>query len=117
MTTTSPDEDRALALHEEAASHDGAGRFTEAEGPLRRALALSEEALGASHPRTAAIRNGLGMLCKCDGRFGEAEALYRRALAAKRELFGDGHIDTAITASNLAALVAACGEVLVSVRA
>jgi tetratricopeptide (TPR) repeat protein len=80
------------------------GRYSEAEPLYRRALAIREEQLGATHPSTATCLNNLATLSMKQGRYSEAEPLYRRALAIREEQLGATHPNTAQSLNNLAML-------------
>lgn len=79
-------------------------RYREAEPLHRRALAICEEKLGATHPDTAVSLNNLAELHRKQGKYEEAEPLYKRALAIREEKLGATHPDTALSLNNLAAL-------------
>src|SRR5215472_3522879 len=59
----------------------GAGRYAEATGIARRALALAEAQYGPDHLKVAAALNDLATLYRSQGRYADAEPLYKRALA------------------------------------
>ncbi|GGK84080.1 hypothetical protein Ppa06_43320 [Planomonospora parontospora subsp. parontospora] len=80
-------------------------RYGEAEGHLRRALALVGE---ADHARRAAVRLTLGVLCKETGRHDEAGARYREALLLLERHGGDPLME-ADARHNLAGLAHARG--------
>jgi len=79
-------------------------RNSEAEPLLMRALAISEQELGATHPSTALSLNNLALLYRTQGKYTEAEPLLKRALAIYEQQFGAIHPDTAISLNNLAML-------------
>ena len=62
-----------------------AGRYTEAEPLLTRALAINEKALGADHPDTVRSLNNLVSLYYSQGKFAEAEPLIKRVLAIRKK--------------------------------
>ena len=45
------------------------GRYAEAEPPVKRALAIGENTLGAAHPDVAASVNNLAQLYEAQGKF------------------------------------------------
>ena len=51
------------------------GKYSEAEGLYKRALAILEKALGANHPDVARTLNDLALVYRAQGKYGEAEAL------------------------------------------
>lgn len=87
----------AYYLHERA-------RHGEAESLYQRALAMREQQLGATHPKTATSLNNLAELYKTQGRYEEAEPLLKRALAIREQQLGAIHPDTAASLGNLAGL-------------
>ena len=72
-----------------------------AESWLRRALALREKLLGPVHPKTAAARNGLGLLAMNAGKLDEAGALFEGAIQAYRSGPGLEREDAAFALDNL----------------
>ncbi len=60
------------------------GQYAEAEGPLRRALAVAEETAQPGMVVTAL--NNLGVLCKFWGRFEDGSRFYERALELARAM-------------------------------
>ena len=60
----------------------GQGKYREAEGLYKRALAISEKALGANHPDVAWTLNNLAILYEARGESGSALAYSRKATAA-----------------------------------
>ena len=84
--------------------HD-AGDYAEAEPLLRRALAITEKALGPDHPNTATSLNNLAGLLESSSDYAGAEPLYRRALAIREKALGPDHPDTATSLNNLAWLL------------
>ena len=64
------------------------GRYAEAEPLYKRALAISEKALGPDHPNVAMNLNSLALLFDAQARRTEAEPLYKRALAIYEKALG-----------------------------
>jgi len=83
---------------------NGRAQYTEAEPLLRRALAISEKALGAEHWHTASILNNLAQIYFNQGRYHETEPLLRRVLAISEKASGPEHTNTASILNNLALL-------------
>ena len=54
-------------------------KYGEAEGLYKRALAITEQTLGANHRDMTYPLNGLANLYRIQGRSGEAEVLLKRA--------------------------------------
>jgi tetratricopeptide (TPR) repeat protein len=82
-----------------------AARYAEAEPLCKRALAITEKALGPEHPDTALSLNNLATLYISQGRYAEAEPLYQRALAIVEKALGPEHPNTAQALENYAALM------------
>ena len=77
---------------------------------IKRALAISEKALGPEHPEVATALNNLAVIYRAQGRYAEAEPLYNRALAISEKALGPEHPDVAIRLNNLAVLYRAQGR-------
>ncbi|HTI26999.1 MAG TPA: FxSxx-COOH system tetratricopeptide repeat protein, partial [Kutzneria sp.] len=85
-------------------------RAADAELLQRRALAITEAALGLDHPDTAIRLNNLaGSLWEL-GRAADAEPLQRRALAITEGALGPDHPDTAMMLDSLAVSLRALGR-------
>ncbi|HZI56572.1 MAG TPA: FxSxx-COOH system tetratricopeptide repeat protein, partial [Verrucomicrobiae bacterium] len=78
--------------------------YAQAELLLRRALSVSEKALGPEAPNIATSLNNLAILYTVQGRHAEAEPLHQRALAIREKVQGPEHPDTATNLNNLAEL-------------
>jgi CHAT domain-containing protein len=92
----------AIANYNEAATLVLAGRYAEAEQPLKESLEGIRLTLGADHP---AIGAGLGHLCHVYdalGRYKDAEEYARRTVAFYDEKFGPEHPETAASREILA---------------
>src|SRR3990172_10615101 len=63
------------------------GKYSEAEPLYRRALAILEETLGATHPSVGQGLNNLAEMLRAQGKHAEAERLHRRALAILEKVF------------------------------
>ena len=70
----------------------------------KKALAITEKALGPEHPDVATSLNNLAALYESQGRYAEAEPLYKRALAIREKALGPEHPDVATSLNNLAVL-------------
>ena len=81
-------EDLAAALTWLAMAKQGNGRYAEADGLFRRALALRQESEGAGHPRTAESLRKLAWLLDYEGRYADAEPLAREALSIDTKVLG-----------------------------
>ncbi len=90
-------------LHERA-------RFSDAEPPYQRALALREKVLGPEHPDVATSLNNLAALHDKQGKYAEAELLYQRALNIYEKARGPEYPDMATSLNNLAELYRAQGK-------
>lgn len=94
--------DEGVRLATQAQGAAAQGDFSQAEGLHRRALAIHESQLGASHPTTLATLANLGNVMLLQGKTGEAEQVFRRVLAAREKVLGPEHPDTALSLNNLA---------------
>ncbi len=86
------------------------GKYGEANGLYRRALAIREKVLGPDHPDLASTLNGLAVTCQHQGKYGEAEGLHQRALAIREKSLKPDHPDVAETLNNLAIVYRAQGK-------
>jgi tetratricopeptide (TPR) repeat protein len=84
--------------------HQAQGRYTDAEPLYRRALAISEKALGPDHPAVATSLDHLGLLYDHQGQYPDAEPLYKRALTIREKALGPDHASVSISLNNLAFL-------------
>ena len=73
--------DLAARLNEMALLYQAQGRTSEAEKAHKRALELTERALGPDHRLVASRLDDLAMLYQSLGRYADAEPLYTRELA------------------------------------
>ena len=87
-----------------------AGDYGEAEPVFRRALAISEKALGPEGPAVARDLNNLAGLLYAKGDYAGAEPLSRRALAIDEKALGPDHPHVARDMNNLAALLNEKGD-------
>ena len=100
----------ATALNNLAEVYREQGRYADAEGLHKRALAIREKALGQDHPEVAGTLNNLANEYKNQGRYADAEGLYKRALAIREKALGQDHPDVAQTLNNLATVYAEQGK-------
>jgi CHAT domain-containing protein/tetratricopeptide (TPR) repeat protein len=91
-----------------AATHRALGRPQAAEALYERALALAERAL--KQEEVAQVLNNLAVLYTATGRARESEGIYERALTLFERSLGPDHPYVAVTLGNLAAVLAARGE-------
>jgi tetratricopeptide (TPR) repeat protein len=106
----SEDLDTATRLNDQAGSLENKGDYKGAERLLRRALAITEKALGPDHFDTAESLNNFALLLKHKGDYERAEPMYRRALAIYEKILGFEHPEIATTLNNLASLLKAKGD-------
>ena len=99
-----------IRLNNLAGLYRAQGRYAEAEPLYKRALAISEKALGPEHPDVGTSLNNLAVLYQAQGRYAEAEPLYKRALAIDEKALGPEHPDVATSLNNLAVLYGAQGR-------
>jgi CHAT domain-containing protein/tetratricopeptide (TPR) repeat protein len=92
----------SVALNNLAVVYQAQGKYADAEGLYKRALAIRERALGQDHPAVALSINNLALVYSYQGKYAEAERLYMRALAIKEKALGANHPDVATTLHNLA---------------
>src|SRR5262249_3612831 len=78
------------------------GRYDEAEGLFRQALAAWETSLGKEHPHVATAYTNLSCVHAARGRYQEAEALSRRALQIAEMTWGPEHPELVLPLKNLA---------------
>ena len=78
------------------------GKYADAEGLSKRALAIREKALGEDHPDVAKTLNNLAGVYLAQGKYADAEGLYKRALAIWEKALGKDHPDVANSLNNLA---------------
>jgi tetratricopeptide (TPR) repeat protein len=78
----------AVALRKLGIVFQAQGKLGEAEELLKRALAISEQALGNSHPDVAQALHNLAMVYGRQGKYGDAEELNKRALAIREKALG-----------------------------
>jgi tetratricopeptide (TPR) repeat protein len=72
----------AQALHSRGLAAWREGKYSEAEGLYKRALAIREQALGTSHPDVARTLDNMAILYESRGESGSALAYSRKATAA-----------------------------------
>lgn len=78
--------------------------YLRAEGLIRDALIIYEQALGPEHPDTAASLDHLAVLLQERGDLAAARPLHERALAICDKVLGPEHLDTARCLNHLARL-------------
>jgi tetratricopeptide (TPR) repeat protein len=103
------DPNDAEALHNVAIVYRRQGKYAEAEGLYKRALAISET-LGARPAKVANILYSLAFLYDNQGRYTEAEGLYKRALAIREKALGANHPEVSATLHNLGVVYANHGR-------
>ena len=100
----------ALRLNEEGVRLYRAGDLGGAAEALRRALALTEQALGPAHSALATPLNNLALVLKAAGDYAAARPLYERALALDEAAHGPDHPEVAAGLNNLAGLLRVTGD-------
>ena len=75
------------------------GKYTEAEGLFKRALAIREKALGVNHADVGQILNNLALVYGAQAKYTEAEGLFKRALAIREKALGVNHADVGQTST------------------
>jgi tetratricopeptide (TPR) repeat protein len=86
------------------------GKYGEAEGLFKRALAIWEKGTGASHPDVSYPLLGLANVYYNQGKYGEAEGLYKRALAIREKAKGASHPGVARPLVSLATVYGLKGQ-------
>ena len=81
----------AESLDSLASLYRDQGRYAESELLYRRAIQVSEKALGTEHPDVAATLNNLGKLYRVQGRYAEAETYFARALHINERVLLEDH--------------------------
>jgi tetratricopeptide (TPR) repeat protein len=84
--------------------YDGQGLYNDALPYHDQCLKLTEQRLGADHPKVATSLNNLAELYRTQGRYPEAEPLYLRSLAIWEKQLGADHPLVATSLNNLALL-------------
>ncbi|MAS96470.1 MAG: hypothetical protein CMO55_25050 [Verrucomicrobiales bacterium] len=69
-------------------------RFSDAEKMYRQAIDLLSEEFGEMHPKTATLKNNLGILLQEVGRFEEAMELVQESYESSKKSLGTDHEDT-----------------------
>ena len=94
-----------------------AGRSLDASGLAGPAViywgamaSATQQALGAGHPQTVAVRDLLGAACQAAGRHDEAVIIYEGVLAEREQALGPGHPDTLAARDRLAHTYIAAGR-------
>ena len=101
---------RADVFHNLAGLEHAQGRFAEAVGPAREALALRERVHGGRATEVAADAAVLGAVLAGLGDLDEAEALVQRAYGLWTRRFGADHYEAAVSLHNLAAIQVRRGD-------
>src|SRR5262249_40982425 len=78
------------------------GKYNEAEGLYKRALAILETALGGNHSDVGRTLNNLALVYRVQGKYSEAEGLLKRALVIREKALGANHPDVGQSLNNLA---------------
>ncbi len=94
-----------------------AGRSLDASGLTGPAVAYwgamasaTQQALGAGHPQTVAVRDLLGAAYQASGRSDQAASIYEEVLADREQALGPGHPDTLAARERLAQIYLAAGR-------
>jgi CHAT domain-containing protein/Tfp pilus assembly protein PilF len=94
----------AKQLNEQASELYQQGNYAEAEPLFQRALQISEQSLGSTHPAVATLLNNLAMVYLDQRNYAEAEPLFQRALQISEQSLGSTHPEVATSLNNLALL-------------
>jgi CHAT domain-containing protein/tetratricopeptide (TPR) repeat protein len=85
------DANYANALSTLAKVYQFQGKYADAEGLYKRALAIWEAKLGKDHPNVTATLNNLGTTYQLQGKYADAARLFQRALAIWEAKLGKDH--------------------------
>ncbi|KAH8896918.1 hypothetical protein GQ53DRAFT_713740 [Thozetella sp. PMI_491] len=77
------------------------GKYRQAEGKCRQALALREEVLGRESPGTLVSMNNLAMVLESQGKYAEAKAIHQETLGLKEKVLGKESPITLTSMNNL----------------
>jgi tetratricopeptide (TPR) repeat protein len=86
------------------------GQYGQARPLAERALAVTEEVLGANDPEVAWRRNNLGRVLRAFGDLAGARAQLERALAIREGALGPDHSDVASTRNSLGLVLQDLGD-------
>jgi CHAT domain-containing protein/tetratricopeptide (TPR) repeat protein len=92
----------SIALYNLAVVYAALGKYADAEGVFKRALAIKEKALGADHTDVAKALHNLAIVYEEQAKYADAEGLFKRALAIWEKALGKDHPDVADTLNSLA---------------
>ena len=90
-------------LNNLAVTYVAAGKYSDAEGLYKRALAITEKLLG-TNINVAQICYKLADVYRAQNKYGEAEGIYKRALAITEQTLGANHRDMTYPLNGLANL-------------
>lgn len=106
-----PESEDATDLLRQAIRQVNAGRLTESEALYRRAIAQSEQVLGADHPTTLTMVSDLAdVYVVFQQRNAEAEPLYRRVMEARERARGPEDTETLVAVMALAETLSRLGR-------
>lgn len=88
----------------------GRGDFRQAVSLLKRALVISEAALGPDHPTVALYLNNFGFVLQALGDFDGAKVNHERALAIDEAIYGLDHLSVARDINNLGLVLQELGN-------
>jgi len=94
----------ATALNEHALSLKALGKYEEAEGLYREALAIDEKTIGVEHPEYAIRLWGLAMVLAKSDEVGKARVLLNQVLTIFKEKLPEDHPHTAKLLGHIASL-------------
>ncbi|MGO9922371.1 MAG: tetratricopeptide repeat protein, partial [Isosphaeraceae bacterium] len=92
----------AAAMHEQAETLFGQGKYAQAQPLYEKALAIRRRLLGDDHRDTAQCYHDLASDLHAQEKFALGEPLSRKALDIRRRLLTDDHPDTAQSYGNVA---------------
>ena len=100
----------ATTLNNLALAYRGQGKYSDAEGFFKRALAINESSLGESHPEVAVNLNNLAQMYRSQSKYSDAQRLLKRALNIREKALGESHPRVGVTLDDLALVYQSQGK-------
>ena len=90
--------------------YDRIGKYSQAEGFLKKALIIRKKIFGEDHPDVASSYNNLASVYSSLGEYNQAEELYEKALVIWKKINVEDHVDVATIYDNLASVYWSLGK-------
>jgi|CXWL01.1.fsa_nt_gi CHAT domain-containing protein len=87
-------------LNRQVTSLYQSGQYDQAAVAAKKALEITEKALGSDHPHVAPVLNNLATLYQAQGQYAKAEPLFMRSLAINENALGPDHPNVATSLNN-----------------